>query len=146
MAYDYPPVGFHFSVSFTGLEEDVDTQFQSVSGLTVDMETEEFAEGGENRFKHKFPVKTKYPNLVLKRGMAVESELIQWCRDAMEGFEFAPKDLTVRLLNEKHEPLRTWNVVHAFPVKWAMDDFNAQESKLVIETLEFSYHYFKILD
>ncbi|WP_162339769.1 phage tail protein [Cyclobacterium salsum] len=146
MAYDYPPVGFHFSVSFTGLEDDVDTQFQSVSGLTVDMETEEFAEGGENRFKHKFPVKTKYPNLVLKRGMAIESELIQWCRDAMEGFEFAPKDLTVRLLNEKHEPLRTWNVVHAFPVKWAMDDFNAQESKLVIETLEFSYHYFKILD
>lgn len=146
MAYDYPPVGFHFSVSFAGLEEDVDTQFQSVSGLTVDMETEEFAEGGENRFKHKFPVKTKYPNLVLKRGMAVESELIQWCRDAMEGFEFTPKDLTIRLLNEKHEPLRTWNVVHAFPVKWAMDDFNAQESKLVIETLEFSYHYFKILD
>ncbi|MDN3689958.1 phage tail protein [Cyclobacterium jeungdonense] len=146
MAYDYPPVGFHFSVSFTGLEEDVETQFQSVSGLSVDMETEEFAEGGENRFKHKFPVKTKYPNLVLKRGMAVESELIQWCRDAMEGFEFAPKDLTIRLLNEKHEPLRTWNVVHAFPVKWAIDDFNAQESKLVIETLEFSYHYFKILD
>ncbi|WP_162415414.1 phage tail protein [Cyclobacterium roseum] len=146
MAYDYPPVGFHFSVSFTGLEEDGDTQFQSVSGLTVDMETEEFAEGGENRFKHKFPVKTKYPNLVLKRGMALESELIQWCRDAMEGFEFIPKDLTIRLLNEKHEPLRTWNVVHAFPVKWAMDDFNAQESKLVIETLEFSYHYFKILD
>lgn len=146
MAYDYPPVGFHFSVSFTGLEEDVDTQFQSVSGLTVDMETEEFAEGGENRFKHKFPVKTKYPNLVLKRGMAVESELIQWCRDAMEGFEFTPKDLTISILNEKHEPLRTWNVVHAFPVKWAMDDFNAEESKLVIETLEFSYHYFKIID
>lgn len=146
MANDYPPVGFHFSVSFAGLEDDVDTQFQSVSGLTVDMETEEFTEGGENRFKHKLPVKTKYPNLVLKRGMAVGSELIQWCRDAMEGFEFAPKDLTIRLLNEKHEPLRTWSVVHAFPVKWAIDDFNAQESKLVIESLEFSYHYFKIID
>ncbi|WP_154857942.1 phage tail protein [Cyclobacterium xiamenense] len=147
MAMTYPPVGFHFSVSFSGLEgEEADTQFQSVSGLTVDLETEEFAEGGENRFKHKFPVRTKYPNLVLKRGMAMDSELIQWCRDAMESFAFSPKNLTIRLLNETHEPLRTWNVVHAFPVKWVVGDFNAEESKLVIETLEFSYQYFKILD
>ncbi|WP_375582475.1 phage tail protein [Cyclobacterium xiamenense] len=147
MAITYPPVGFHFSVGFSGLEgEEIDTQFQSVSGLTVDMETEEFAEGGENRFKHTFPVRTKYPNLVLKRGMAMNSELIQWCRDAMESFTFSPKDLTVRLLNESHEPLRTWNVVHAFPVKWVIGDFHAEESKLVIETLEFSYQYFKVLD
>jgi len=147
MADKYPPVGFHFSVRFSGLDrEEQDTHFQSVSGLTVDMDTEEFAEGGENRFKHKFPVKTKYANLVLKRGLMVGSELISWCRDALENFEFAPKDLTVQLLNEEHEPLMTWNVVHAFPVKWAVDDFNAQESKLVIETLEFSYQYFKTIE
>jgi phage tail-like protein len=78
--------------------------------------------------------------------MAMDSELIQWCRDAMESFAFSPKNLTIRLLNETHEPLRTWNVVHAFPVKWVVGDFNAEESKLVIETLEFSYQYFKILD
>ncbi|MFO7826884.1 MAG: phage tail protein [Cyclobacterium sp.] len=147
MAYDYPPVGFHFSVSFSGLDgEENDTHFQSVSGLTVDMDTEEYAEGGENRFKHKFPVKTKYANLVLKRGLMVGSELINWCRDALENFEFSPKDLTVQLLNEEHEPLITWNVVHAFPVKWSVDDFNAQESKLVIESLEFSYQYFKTIE
>ena len=61
------PVGFHFKVEFTGIETTQnDHQFQSVSGLSIDLETEEIAEGGENRFKHKIPVRTKFPNLVLK--------------------------------------------------------------------------------
>lgn len=146
MSTYYPPVGFHFLVEFNGLDTKTnDHEFQSVSGLSVDIETEEFAEGGENRFNHKFPVKTKYPNLVLKRGVLVDSKVIKWCKDAIENFEFKPIDLTIKLLNGEHEPLLTWNVVHAFPVKWNVDDFNAQESKLVIETFELSYNYFKTI-
>jgi hypothetical protein len=45
MATYYPPVGFHFLVEFEGLgTESKDHQFQSVSGLSVDIETEEIAE------------------------------------------------------------------------------------------------------
>lgn len=149
MASYYPPVGFHFKVEFPSNIEDADTtndyQFQSVSGLSVDLETEEIAEGGENRFKHKIPIRTKYPNLVLKRGMLVGSGMIKWCKKALENFEIVPVNLTVKLLNEKHEPLLTWNIVHAYPVKWSVGDFNAEENKLVIETLELSYNYFKTI-
>ena len=84
----YPPVGFHFKVDFKNLStKDKDISFQSVSGLTVDLETEEIAEGGENRFKHKIPVRSKFPNLVLKRGMLMDSEVIKWCKKALENFE-----------------------------------------------------------
>lgn len=146
MATAYPPVSFHFKVEFNGLSsQEKDVQFQSVSGLSVDIETEEFAEGGENRFKHKFPVRSKFPNLVLKRGMVTDSELIKWCRNAIESFQFEPLDLTVKLLNEKHEPLVTWNVVHVYPVKWSVDDFNAEESKITIETIELAYNYFTLV-
>ncbi|EAZ83088.1 phage tail protein [Algoriphagus machipongonensis] len=146
MATYYPPSSFHFLVEFTGIDaKNNDHEFQSVSGLSVDIDTEEFAEGGENRFKHKFPVKTKYPNLVLKRGVLVDSKVISWCRDAIEDFEFKPIDLTVKLLNEEHQPLMTWNVVHAYPVKWSVEDFNAQESKMAIESVELSYNYFKTI-
>ncbi|QDH80420.1 phage tail protein [Echinicola soli] len=142
----YPPSSFHFQVSFSQkgdqFSKKKDHAFQSVSGLSVDIDTEEFAEGGENRFKHKFPVKTKYPNLVLKRGLLVDSELISWCRDAIENFVFQPLDVTVSLLNEEHEPLISWNIVHAYPVKWSVEDFNAEESKLAIESLELAYNYF----
>jgi phage tail-like protein len=143
MANYYPPVGFHFLVEFEGLgSEEKDHQFQTVSGLSVDIETEEIAEGGENRFKHKLPVKTKYPNLVLKRGMLIDSKVIDWCRDAIENFEFKPVNLTIKLLNEEHQPLISWNVVHAYPVKWSVEDFNAEESKLVVESFELTYNYF----
>ena len=146
MATYYPPVSFHFKVEFNGISsQETDTQFQSVAGLSVDIETEEFAEGGENRFKHKFPVRTKFPNLVLKRGMVTDSKLIDWCRDAIESFQFQPIDLTVKLLNEKHEPLVTWNVVHAYPVKWAVSDLNAEENKLSVETIELAYNYFTLV-
>ena len=143
MADYYPPMGFHFKVEFAHLKSEF--QFQSVSGLTVDLVTEEIGEGGENRFKHKLPVQTKFPNLVLKRGLLVDSELIKWCREAVEDFNITPTDITISLLNEKHEPLMTWNVVHAYPVKWATADFSAEESKIIIETIELAYNYFNII-
>jgi phage tail-like protein len=142
MSNYYPPLGFHFKVEFANLKSEF--EFQSVSGLTIELDTEEIAEGGENRFKHTLPVRTKFPNLVLKRGLLADSSLVKWCRDAIEDFNITPTDVTISLLNEEHEPLMTWNVVHAYPLKWAMADFNAQESKLVIETIELAYNYFKI--
>ena len=146
MSTYYPPVGFHFKVEFNGITtQDTDFQFQSVAGLSVDIETEEFSEGGENRFKHKFPVRTKFPNLVLKRGMVTDSNLIDWCRDAIESFLFEPVDLTVKLLNEEQEPMVTWNVVHAYPVKWNLSDLNAEENKIAIETIELAYNYFTLV-
>lgn len=150
MAEYTPPVGFHFKVEFSGIEtKKNDHQFQSVSGLSIDLETEEIAEGGENRFKHKIPVRTKFPNLVLKRGMLLDSGVIDWCRAALEDFTFKPIDITVSLLIKDGEnsatPLQTWNIAHAYPVKWNVGDFNAEENKLVIETLEISYNYFKIV-
>ena len=46
------------------------------------------------------------------------------------------------LMNEKSEPLRTWNVAHAVPKKWTVSDLNANENSIVVETLELTYQYF----
>ena len=143
MAY-YPPVGFHFIVRFGFSGNEEDSRFQSVSGLSVEYETETVTEGGEKRFVHELPVRTKYNTLVLKRGMLVGSEVVKWCLDAFENRQFAPADLQVLLLNENSEPLKVWKLVKAWPKKWAVSDFNAEENGLVIETLELSYNYFKI--
>lgn len=138
------PVGFFFKVSFLQeVSNDIDTRFQSVSGLNVTVETENFAEGGENRFVHSLPVKTKFDNLVLKRGIILDYDLVKWVKDAIENFEFRPLNMQVVLLNEENEPLNVWDIVNAYPVKWSISDFNAEESKLVIETLELKYQYFK---
>jgi len=76
MANYYPPPGFHFKVEVQDLPpNDDDVRFTEVGGLSVELSTEEVAEGGENRFIQKFPVRTKYPELVLKRGVLVKSEV-----------------------------------------------------------------------
>jgi phage tail-like protein len=142
MSNYYPPLGFHFKVEFDN--QIGEYEFQSVSGLNVELETEQVAEGGENRFKHKLPVSTRYPNLVLKRGIVVDSSLVRWCRDALEDFDIKPANITISLLNEEHEPLMTWNVVHAYPLKWSASEFNAEKSLIAIETIELAYNYFNI--
>lgn len=157
MSY-YPPVGFYFKVKFEGLDKDLadDVQFQSVSGLSTDIETEEYAEGGENRFKHKLPTRIKFPNLVLKRGLFKDSSIIKWCEDAIENFKFKPLNLIISLYSEsqsegqgssgskENKPLVSWKITHAIPVKWSIDELSSMDSKLVMETLELTYNYFKI--
>jgi len=141
---EYPHWGFYYKVEFSIGKNKNDVRFQSVSGLSVEYEYEDYKEGGENRFVHKLPVRTKYADLVLKRGMLTDSEVIKWCLAAFRDREFKPSDIDVILMNEKGEPLRTWNITRAIPKKWSVSDLNANENALVIETLELTYQYFTV--
>lgn len=144
MANYYPPPGFHFKVEVLGLPpNDHDARFTEVGGLSVEMGTEEVAEGGENRFIQKFPTRTKYPELVLKRGLLLNSEIVKWIRRCLEDLIIEPKNIDVKLLNENHEPLMTWHLVNAYPTKWAVSDLNASSNAVVIESLQFFYQYFR---
>jgi len=140
----YPPWGFYYRVDFPFSSETDDARFQTVSGLSVEYDTEEFKEGGENRFTHKLPVRTKFADLVLKRGMLVGSQVISWFTDAFRDRDFRPSDVTVVLMNEAGDPLRTWKIVHAVPKKWSVSDLNANESSIVVETMELTYRYFTV--
>ncbi len=141
----YPPVGFHFRVEFlsSGFSEN-DIKFQEVNGLSVTLETEDYVEGGENRFVHKLPVRTAYANLELKRGLLLDSKISDWVRSTLEDFEIRPLDLIVTLLNEAHAPLASWNIKGAYPIEWTINSFNAEESKLVVESLKLNYQYFNM--
>lgn len=111
----------------------------------MELETESVKEGGENRYEHVLPVRSKFPVLVLKRGLVRDSELLtRWCNNAFQLLEIQPVDLIISLLNEEHEPLMTWNVRHAWPRKWSLSDLNAEQSGLAIETFELQYHFFTI--
>ncbi len=142
--FDYPPVSFHFRVEFKFSDQRAKSEvnFQEVSGLNKEMTTEDFTEGGENRFVYRFPKGTKYPNLVLKRGMKPDSAIIDWVRDAIDNFDFQPVDITVTLLNPDHNPLVVWEFVKCWPLKWATSDLKGQDNAIAIESLELIYNYY----
>lgn len=147
MPSNVPIVGFHFSVIFELVPQfSIDTKFQSVGGLKVTMDTESYNEGGQNRFKHNFPVRSGYQDLVLKRGLTSDlSGLSMWCNQALEDFVFYPANLVVSLLNENGNPIKVWYVSHAIPISYEFSDFNAEENKIVIETITLRYNFFKEL-
>jgi phage tail-like protein len=144
MSNYYPPVGFFFKVEVLGLDRpnDDDVRFTEVSGLSVEVGTEEMAEGGENRFVQKYPTRPKYPEL--KRGLLGKSEVFTWVWDCIEQFTITPKNIDVKLLDESHDPLMTWHLVGAYPTKWSVTDFNATNNSVVIESLQLFYQYFTV--
>ena len=145
MANYVPPVGFHFRVEVLGLSpNDSDIRFSDVSGLSTELSTEEVAEGGENRFLQKYPVQTKYADLVLKRGLLKSSSVTEWIEECIQQLTITPKNIDIMLLDEEHTPLMTWHLVNAYPVKWSVSDFSARNNAIVVETLQLYYQYFKV--
>ncbi len=137
------PVAFSFRVELIGHGQTSDAHFQEVSGLSSETEIEQIEEGGENRFVHRLPGRIEHPNLVLKRGIVLTDDpLMRWCRESMESDLAKPietKDLTLSLLNEDRSPVMVWQVSHAWPVKWAIDQFDAMKNEASIETIELAY-------
>ncbi|MBL7813102.1 MAG: phage tail protein [Bacteroidetes bacterium] len=150
MALYYPPVGFHFAVYIEGLMPKYtgipDIGFQEASGLDVTINTEEYREGGENRFAHRLPGNISYPNLVLKRGLLIGSQLQMWFRSSIETFTFEPHDMNLLLLNPEHMPIQAWSFLNAYPVKWSVSGFNAQDNGIVVDSVEFSYQFSRRVD
>ncbi|MEM6346555.1 MAG: phage tail protein [Bacteroidota bacterium] len=143
----YQTVGFHFAVTFLGLGlNGLDTRFQSVGGLEVQMETETLKEGGENRFEHNLPTRRKYATLTLKRGLVnpiLFSSLTKWCKETFEQGVVKPTDLNILLLNPDHLPIMKWDVIHAWPKSWKFGELNAEKSEVLIESMELQYNRFE---
>lgn len=138
---------FHFSVSFNGLSDGhIDARFQSVSGLEASFETETIKEGGENRFEHVIPVRRKYADLSLKRGLLTTNDssvLTNWLDESFRNFFVRPINIDIILLNEEHKPLMKWKVIHAWAKSWKMGELNAEKGEILLETIELSYNRFE---
>lgn len=147
MAFDTPQPGFHFLVLFEILPQfPQDVQFQEVSGLSVDIEMDTRVEGGEHRFVHQLPLRTKFTDVTLKRGKFLGSGVLHWCRQAIEEFTFKPSNVLISLMDANHVPLYNWYLINAIPKKLDVSSFNAERSELVVETLTLTYQYFKYYD
>lgn len=145
-----PPVSFYFEVTFAG-EGDVipDTSFTEVSGLSMELITEEVKESGENNFVHHLPQKVVHGNLVLKRALEpLNNPLETWIHETIDGGfnkKITPKEITVNLLDKQGKPLCSWFFSNAFPIKWEVSGFNSTSNSLAIETLELKYNEMKRL-
>lgn len=136
------PLAHRFGVFFfvAGVVPDpLDIRFQRVSGLSTRVETEPMNKGGRNIITKRVPKRLAYDNLVLERGYVVGSPLSIQLNDVMNEFKFFRSDVLITLFNEDAVPISAWMFKEAFPVRWSTADLNAQEDRILIDTLELSF-------
>ena len=123
---------FNFFVEVEGL---LVAGFSECSGLQVETEIQEYAEGGLNDYTHHFRGRTNYPPLILKRGLTLNNQLWRWHQGVIEG-KFERKNGTIYLLDKTHVPVTWWNFKKAFPSKWTGPELRATSNDVAIESVE----------
>jgi phage tail-like protein len=129
-----PYGSFNFDVELVGSKELIGS-FSEVSGLEANTEFEEYREGGLNEFTHKLPTITKYPNLILKRGITQSDILYKWYLDVLRG-SINRRAISVILLDEQRQEAKKWTFNNAFPIKWSASNLTSTSNSLEIETVE----------
>jgi len=127
-----PYLNFRFLLEIEGL---IRGGFSDVSGLQAETETEDYQEGGVNSFVHKLLKGTKYPNLILKRGITNSDVLWEWHQDIVNG-KIEPKNIFIITLDYEGQEKLQWKFKEAYPVKWTGPEFKADGNNVAIETLE----------
>jgi len=137
---DYPLPKFHFQVDWGGTQ----IGFTEVSGLDVETEVIEYRHGASPEYhKTKQPGLTKFSNITLKRGtFRSDNEFYAWWKETKlfeEGNATGSiyrRDLVIKLLDEKHEPVVVWKVKRAWPTKIQSTDLKAEGNEVAIESME----------
>ena len=133
---DFDYVGqFNFSVE---IENVTVGRFKSVDGLDSETEIVEYQDG-DDLILRKRPGRTKYSNVVLKRGYADKSmeELWQWRKSVMDG-KVERKSGSVVLQNDHAKEICRYNFFHAWPCKWKGWDLDGKGTDVAVEEIELA--------
>ncbi|SHE51525.1 phage tail protein [Pedobacter caeni] len=144
---NYPLPKFHFQLDWGGTR----IGFTEVSGLDFETEVIEYREGSSPTYnKSKQPGLTKYANVTLKRGTFLgDFEYFeQWRKTMMfqEGKEKFRRDVTIRLLDEEHQPIISWTLSRAWPSKVQSTNLKADANEVAIESIELVHEGLSIVE
>lgn len=137
MAADRPYGKFRFKVEIDGLTM---AHFQTVGGLSHEIEVLTHQEGGVNDRLHKLPGQGSYPNISLKLGYVNSALVENWHL----GFTRKPggvgrKNGSIVLLDDDGSEVARWNFQRAWPVKWEGPEPDASGSDILVESIEIAH-------
>lgn len=133
---EYPLTKFHFQVQCGNAK----MSFTEVTGLDHQIEVIEYRAGDFLvPWKIKQPGLHKFSNITMKKGsFRGDNELFKWLNTVQ--FNIVDRrDLIISLLNESHEPVITWKINRAWPVKVQDTDLKADGNEVAIETVEIAH-------
>ena len=130
-----PFTAFRFTITFDDLPPG---GFSDCTGLQMETEVHDFAEGGLNAHTWKFATRSKQTNLTLKRGI-VNKVLWDWYHDITIG-KMKFRNATIAVLDSTGTSrVLEFQILQAFPVKWIGPELSAAQNNLAVETLELAH-------
>jgi phage tail-like protein len=130
-----PYRSYNFLVEIDGITR---AGFQECSGLDSTQEPIEYREGNEGLTVRKLPGLNTFSNIVLKWGIADDTELWEWRQQVTEG-KIQHKNGSIVLLDDVGEEKARWNFREGWPTKWTGATFNATGTEVAVETLEIAH-------
>lgn len=132
----YPIPVFHFTVQWGGNN----VGFSEVSGLTQEVQVIEYREGSSPDYgPAKMPGLHKVNNITLKRGISKGDNDFFKFLTTISLNTVERRDITIMLLNEKHEPVMVWKVLQAWPVKVEGPSLKSTGNEVAVESIELAH-------
>jgi phage tail-like protein len=147
MADSYPFGAYHFTVEIDN--ENIAYPFRSCSGLKSESQVVELEEGGFNTTTRKLIGRTKFPNLVLKRGFcSANSELYKLRQKFLNDLPGKAKGagwITPERISGVITQLgpngsyAKWRFTKGWVCKWEGPEFDAGKNEISIESIEIAH-------
>jgi len=143
MPQDYPIPRYHFEVDWGGSK----LSFTEVTGLVMEREKIEYRHSASKDFnKIAMPGLVKNNNITMKRGkFEGDFEFNTWLEQVANERVEERRDVTIRLLNEKHDPVAAWTAARCFAVKLTAPDLKSDANEVAIESIEVAHEGLKLM-
>jgi phage tail-like protein len=130
-----------------------DGGFQECTGLEIDLDVQEYYEGGNNNAVVRRVGRAKYQNIVLKRGMfyasspGVNQDLWNWLQGVANGIRpVARYDGTINVMSVGLNVVATWTFDRGLPAKIRGPELNAKTGEVAIEELTIAHEGLRLVN
>ena len=115
-------------------------EFRRCGGLKNETETFEYREGGMNDVVHKLIGPTRASNIVLTQGHISDPAMMKWRSEIADTGDdpIKRRNGSIVALAADGSEVDRWNFVGAHPVRWEVNDFDANSSEVLCEVLELA--------
>jgi phage tail-like protein len=130
----HDPIGnYNFRVEIEGVTQGA---FKAVDGLDSHTEVIEYQDG-DDLLLRKRPGRTRYSNIVLKRGFVNSDEFWQWRKAVAEG-QVERKSGSIILMDDAGGEVMRYNFFEAWPCVWKGFELNGRGTESTVEEIQIA--------
>jgi phage tail-like protein len=115
--------------------------FNGCEGLAVEVDVQEYSEGGNNGYVTRLPGRLKHSTLRLSRALTPDSaKLTAWISSITTGVQRPTVEIAA--LRADGSQVTQWGLLDALPSSWTGPTLDPSNTAVATETLEIVFHGF----